>query len=61
VYGWSPDSKNYLRAEWERRLLVIGAMPGEVVYEYPVPDEVTPLLVVSGNATGFDMVWPDLP
>jgi hypothetical protein len=61
VYGWAPDSKNYLRAEWEQRLLVMGAMPGEVMYEYTIPNGVTPLIVVSGNASGFDMVWPALP
>jgi hypothetical protein len=61
VFGWAPDSKNYLRAEWEQRLLVMGAIPEEVVYEYTLPTDVTPLFVVSGNASGFDMVWPASP
>jgi hypothetical protein len=61
VFGWAPDSKNYLRAEWEQRLLVMGAIPEEVVYEYTIPNEVTPLFVVSGSASGFDMVWPASP
>jgi WD40 repeat protein len=61
VFGWSPDSKNYLVAKWEQQLLVMGAMLEEMVYEYPIPNEVTPLFVVSGGASGFDMVWPPLP
>ena len=58
VFGWSPDSKNYLRAEWEQRLLVMGVMPGDISYEYKIQNGVTPLIAVSGNASGFDMVWP---
>jgi WD40 repeat protein len=61
VFGWSPDSLNYLAAEWEKRLLVIRAMSEDAVYEYTIQNEITPVFVVSQGASGFDMVWPVSP
>ena len=61
VFGWSPDSKNYLAAEWENRLLIIRASSRDVVYEYRIQNQVAPAFSIRQAVFGYDMVWPMLP
>jgi hypothetical protein len=68
VFGWSPDSMNYLIAErnWnianpEDRFEIIRADSGQVVYEYRMPNQVTPVFSIGQVVYGYDMVWPVLP
>ena len=67
VFGWSPDSMNYLVAEVNNKIgeqeghfEIIRASSGDVVYEYKIQNQVTPVFIVWRGA-GFDMVWPVSP
>lgn len=68
VFGWSPDGRNYLIAErdWnaaspEDKIEIVQADSGDVVYEYRIPSQVSPVFSIQQVITGYDMIWPAAP
>lgn len=70
VYGWSPDSKNYIEGRFyvdgfnrvnytaQGEFVVVNSDFGEVTSKYDFPTDINPML---GFDAGFDLVWPAQP
>lgn len=61
VFGWSPDSLNYLVADQENQFAIIQASSGMVAYKYKIQNQVEPAFSIGQGASGYDMIWPVSP
>lgn len=64
VYGWSPDSQDYLIAsgsESDYKLAVIQAASGNILSEYRIPSEIEPAILIYQSVIGIEMIWPSKP
>lgn len=64
VYGWSPDSQDYLTASGygtAYQIAIVSAATGRPLLQYQIPNSIEPAILIFQRADGIDMVWPSEP